>query len=128
MKVAEYLLENYYKKYDKVKECPTIEHVEAFLDVVRDRIVVVRNKGIKCVSIWMTLTDETYNKLESLDFSIETTRELLQEKGKNFHFIILVAQGMKYILQGMFRVKKKNPKTISWWNPAGTKLHRYNLN
>lgn len=130
--VARYLKDNYYTKYAGCPKhlIPDQDTLVQALDLHKDKVVVVlEGTEIKGVAIFLTLSDETYSNLESYNVGdMEVLGKLLQEKGQNLHFIVLTANGLKTIIEGMNKTKKLKPKTISWWNPTMTHLHQYKLN
>lgn len=127
MTLSRYLKENY---YDKINHPVTEDQMIKMIDLNKDKIIVVmEGEEIKGVAIFLTLTDETYARLDTLNFNkIEELSWLLAEKGNNLHFIVVVGSGIGTILKGIRKTKLLKPKTISWFNPTMTKLHKYNLN
>lgn len=129
--LSEYLIENYYSKYQGPRQdiIPTVEQIELGYKRFKDNFVIVRDDKIKGVAIFLTLSDKTYMHLKKYDISqIDVLSILLQEHGDNVHFVLLCADGIKTILYGIQEVKKRrNPKTISWWNPDLNKLHKFNV-
>lgn len=130
--VARYIQEEYYPKYpDMPKELiPDTPMLLCALDLHKDKIVVIVEEDvIRGVAIYLTLSDDTFNKIESFDISNpDVLGQLLQEKGPNLHFILLAASGLDVIMAGIRRTKELKPKTVSWWNPKMTYFHKYNLN
>ncbi len=126
--IVGYLVNNYYKKYSSMYT-PRMPEIEAMVNLCSDRTIVIRNPEIKCVAIYLTLTDETFAELTVRNINnVSALSELLKERGNNFHFVLLAAEGLKYIIIGMNEVKKRKPTTVSWWNPSMTRLHKYHLN
>lgn len=129
--IGDYLMTQYYSKYHGPRNdvVPTIEQLEQGITNHPDKFVIVRDDKIKGVAIFVTLCDETYAILQRIKIGdIEILKRLLREHGPNVHFILLCADGRKTILRGIDYVKRKvNPKTISWWNPDFTKLHKYTV-
>lgn len=129
--VGYYLIKNYYSKYKGSRKdvIPTIEQILQGITNHSDKFVIVRDDKIKGVGIYLTLSDETFSKLESLDVTrVDILSGLLLECGPNVHFILLCADGYKTIVAGVNYIKKViNAKTISWWNPDLNKLHIYNI-
>lgn len=131
MTVARFLMDNYYSKYPlALDKDVTEEMMIKALDLNKDKVVVVmKGEEIKGVAVFVTLTDDTYAKLETLDISkVQVVIDMLKEDGDNIHFILVACSGMGNILKGIKIAKKTNPRTISWWNPTMNKLHKYNLN
>lgn len=130
--LCDFLMTNYYAKYkgNRLDIVTTPEILEQALEICQDKVVVVKDEAIKGVAIYLTLSDETYEKLGKLDISsIDVLSELLKEHGDNLHFVLLAADGFKTIMVGLRDIRKKSkPKTISWWEPNMTILHKYNLN
>lgn len=130
--VTDYLLENYYAHYKNPKfPDPTREALATVLYEHQDKVIIIENeKGIRGVAVFLTLSDQTYSWLEALDIcDVQLLTQLLSEKGDNVHFILVTAKGIRTILQGIDLIKKmKNPKTISWWNPSMSRLHKYLMN
>ena len=125
MTVLEYLMENYVSKYPEDKK-PSDYQVMLAVDAYKDQMIVVKDDDIKCVAIYLKLTEETLNILtkEMLE-DVESLRCMFQERGSHYHFILLAAQGAKVILKGIEEVKKRGADSISWFNPQMTKLHKY---
>lgn len=127
--VTDYLMEHYYARY-----CPEQPVDKLSLATVlcenRNKIVVVHDgDSIKGVAVYLTLNDRTYKNLNNIDqTSTEVLRKLLKQRGKHIHFILVTAQGRSVILKGLELVKSKRPRSISWWNPTMTRLHRYSMN
>lgn len=129
--IAEYILNNYYAHYkgnDPI--IPTKEQIDLALDNHPDKVVILRDKEIDGVAVFLTLSDETYASLGDFDIrKTEVLVELLHDKGRNIHFILLAAKDLRTIIKGLKSViKTNNPETVSWWNPSFTKLHRYRIN
>ena len=126
MKIAKYLMDNYYAHTNRMDIVPTHEQINQAILNHPNKIIVVRDKGICGMAWFLTLSDETYQRLEDIDISrVDVLQALCLENGKNFHFVLLAANGFKTIKIGLRRALKLKPKTISWWNPNFTKLHRY---
>jgi len=129
--VGEYLWANYYTKYRVPGiKAPTKDLIEQALTNLKDSLVVIRNNGkIKGVAIYFTLSDESFDLLESFDLTTEAVvRSLAREHGENVHFILVAGGGFATIRMGLKEVKRRTKaKTISWWNPSMTKLHRYKV-
>lgn len=130
--LAEYLMRNYYSKYNggRPEMIPKPEDLEKALELVPEKIIVIREPEIKGVAVYLTLSDETYKELEKHDISnVNVLSNLIREQGDNIHFVLLAADGLKTIMLGIDEIKKKRrPKSISWWSPDMRRLHRYNLN
>ncbi len=121
--VAQFLMERY-------KPIPSVEVLEQAIFNHYDKFIVVREKEIKGVAIYLLLTDESYEHLDTIDITnVEVVITLLGEKGRNLHFILLAASDMKTILTGLRQaVKLIKPKTVSWWDPTMSRLHKYIMN
>lgn len=128
MRIAEYLLTHYYAHTNRLDLIPTKEQINQAILNHPEKIVVIRRGQIRGIAFFLTLTDETYNRLETLDITkIPMIQALALENGRNFHFVVLAADGYRTIKLGLRKIMKLNPKTISWWNPSFTKLHRYGV-
>lgn len=127
--LAKYLMDNYYSKYhgDRADVVPTSEQIALAYKLHRDKFVIVRDDKIKGVAVFVTLTDETYKLLDSLDITrVDILEMLFKEAGPHVHFVLLCADGYKTIVYGMNKViKRYRPETVSWWNPDLNKLHKY---
>lgn len=128
--ITGYLMERYYPRYKGKGKLSVPDENSLFtaLDVHKDKIVVVHDDGDVCgVALFLTLTDVSYEKLESLDMEdLDVMAGLLDEKGPHIHFILLSSEGTKVILSGLKAViKERDPKTISWWDPEHNRLHRF---
>ena len=130
--VVQYLMDNYYAKYDGFRKdvIPTVDELDRALCNYPDRLVVVQDAmRINGVAIYLTLSDNTYNRLKDLDITqIDVIKELLPEDGDNIHFVLLCAGDFSSILKGLKEtIKKRNPKTVSWFSPDLKQLHRYKV-
>ena len=129
--LAHYLINEYYSKYTGGRRdiVPTIEQIETAYETQKDRFVIIRDENIKGVAVFLTLSDKTFEALERYDITrVDVLKVLLLEGGPNVHFVLLCADGVRTILTGMNEVKRRmNPKTISWWNPDFTKLHKFKV-
>ena len=127
--VVDFLMFNYYPKYKgrRVDVVPTHEQVMQGIRNHPDKVMVVRDDKVKGVGIFVTLSDDTYKRLRSLDVTrMEIIQQLIGQHGPNIHFVLLCADGYRTIAAGIRQVKKKyQPKTISWWNPDLSFLHVY---
>ena len=81
------------------------------------------------IGVFLTLNDETYKRLEMIDIRrIDVLQALALEVGRNVHFVLLVAKDLKTIMRGLRQVIRDfKPKTVSWWNPSFSKLHKYEV-
>lgn len=130
--MIKYLMDNYYAHYKGLRDdvIPTSDQLEQALSNHPDKLVVVRDElGIKGMAVFLRLSDKSYNHLQKMDISqLDVIKALLPEDGDNFHFVLLAAGDFKTIMSGLRKViKSQKPRTISWWDPEYTKLHRYNL-
>ena len=127
--IADWLMKNYYARYkgNRMDIVPTRQQINQAILSHPEKIIVVRDGGIKGIAFFFTLSDETYAKLEALDIKeIEVLRQLAQEDGRNIHFVLLATDGFKTTRIGLRRViKNLRPKTVSWWSPDFKKLNRY---
>lgn len=130
--VVDFLLSNYYAKYPGMQSdvIATREQIEqTFLNHPDKFVIEFDNGNIAGVAAFLTLGDESYDRLDVLDISkVEVLAELMKEHGDNIHFVLLATSGARMIRQGMRHViENKNPKTISWWNPELNKLHKFKV-
>lgn len=130
--VAKFLMKKYYSSY----KCP--EHIKPTsegqlvlaLDLCKDKVMVIHEDGkIKGVGIFLTLSDEVYRNINSFDMTnMDDLAFLLADVGKNIHFILVCGEGTRDILKGIKIIKKRTgAKTVSWWNPGMTHLHKYSF-
>src|ERR1041385_5387565 len=108
--IAQYLMDNYYAKYKGKRDdiIPTEEQLECGIKAAPEKFVIIKDKEIKGVAIYLTLTDESYKKLEKVDITkMEVLLSLIPERGKNLHFILLAADSMRTILKGLRQTLKK---------------------
>ena len=105
------------------------EEIDKAIENRPDRVVVIRDGGIIGVGIFVTLFDETYKNLENLNpKDVNVLIRFFQETGNNIHFLLIATEGFKNIMLLGEEVRKiTTPKTVSWWNPGMTKLHKYKL-
>jgi hypothetical protein len=135
-RVAKYLFENYYSHYkgDRPDIVPTYEQLlQGFINHSEKFIIILDNEvdeNIMGCAVFLTLEDDTYYNIEQINLNeVGVLTELLKENGPNIHFVLLAATGRQVIRRGIELIKQmKHPKTISWWSPDLSKLHRYNLN
>jgi hypothetical protein len=131
-KIARFLLDNYYSKYPEVS--PTFEQIVQGFNAHSDKFVFIydnpQDQNIIGCAIFLTLEDDTYLNIEQINIKdLNVLQHLIQEQGPNIHFVLLAANSRDIIRAGIRLIKeKKHPKTISWWNPDFTHLHKYNLN
>lgn len=129
--VGDYLWANYYSRMPPpAGKTFNRDLLENNLRGYKDHLVIIRNKGkIKGVAVYFTISDESYQMLDALDLSTEDiVRSLADEHGDNAHFILVCGGGYATIRMGIRALKqKKRFKTISWWNPDMTKLHKFKL-
>ncbi len=122
--LADYLIRNYYGRYKRIEQ-PSLEALEYCIKMRFDKIIIIQHEKIEGVAVYLTLSDETYKELKDMNFDHADADSLFAENGKNIHFIILAADNMHVILQGIKEVvRKEHPKTISWFNPEHTKLYK----
>lgn len=130
--IAQFLMDNYYAKAPEYVPIPTMDELELGLTNHPDKIMVRRDDegNITGVAMFLRLEDDTYNALGCLDVSnTDALIELLKERGDNICFMVVCGEGFGNIRRGIREVKEKyKPKSISWWNPDMTYLHKYNLN
>lgn len=135
-KVARFLMDHYYAHYKGSRDdiVPTFEQIITGFNNRPDRFVVItdneEDQNIICCAVFLTLSDDTYINIERIDLnSAGVVAELMQENGPNIHFVLLASKGFRPIKTGIRLIKERlHPKTISWWSPDLTKLHRYNMN
>ena len=128
--VAKYLVAEYFAKLfpDQVQDK---QMLVTALNLHKDKVVVVHeNEKITGVAVFLTLTDESYAKIEQFDLTnLEVLKLLLLEHGKNFHFILWTAKHISDILVGVRVLKReRQPKTLSWWTPDMKRLVKFCLN
>lgn len=130
MTIAQYLIDNYYAHYkgNRMDIVPTEAQIKQAMLNHPEKIIVVRDGSIRGIAIYLTLTDETYQRIETLDISqVDVVKALLLETGKNFHFVLVAADSYKTLRLIRSRALKLNPKTFSWWNPDFKRLHKYEV-
>jgi hypothetical protein len=121
--IAQFLNNHYYSRY-KAIIAPSVESLERAIEYHENRIVIVRKDEIKGIGIYFKLTSEGFEAIKSSHAFINEFGYLFGEHGDHVHFIIVAADSMKTIREGMRRViAKERPKTISWFNPENTELH-----
>ena len=107
--------------YDGYKGKFSHEEIGWLLLAYEDRIVVIKEDGIKGVALYFKVSDETIKNIEELKIDLTNhtnVNRCLAENGDNVHFFLLAADGVKTILKGLKMViEKENPKTISWFSP-----------
>ena len=128
--ISDYLMRNYYAHYkgNRLDVVPTREQINQAILNHPEKLIIVRDGGIKGIAFFVTLSDETYQRLETLDITqIPVIQALAVETGRNFHFLLLTADSYKTIRLGLKRIKKLNPKTVSWFSPDMKRLHKYEV-
>lgn len=126
--IVTYLKENYYPRYSQIKpeQIPDDNTLLKALNLHKDKTIVVTKDGRICgVAVYLTLDDRTFEHIRSFDLNrLDVLTRLLEQNGQNFHFILLTANSMKAIRIGLRFAMSLKPRTISWWNPTMTYLHR----
>ena len=92
----------------------------------KDKVICVREAGeIKGVGFFLRLSDESFNKLGTLDiFTVDVMRELLKENGDNIHFIQIAADSVKTLVRGLRLLREReHPASISGYHPDMKKLY-----
>lgn len=126
--ITKYLFDHYYSHCSRLDLIPTPEQIEQALINHPDKVIVVGKRKIKGVGIFLTLTDQTYSFLHGIDIQrIDVLQALCLENGRNFHVVLMAADGYKTMMIMRRMILKLRPKTISWWNPSFTKLHTYKV-
>lgn len=129
--IADYLMLHYYAHYKGTRDdiIPSRETLLKGLNNHKDKVVVIRNDKIKGVAVYVTISDDTFKTLKDVDITREDVIiQLLEEHGPNVHILMLAADGYNTIMMGIEEIKRRvNPRTISWWNPKLTKLHRFTI-
>jgi hypothetical protein len=131
IKIAKYLMDNYYSKYPPCQLYgQTEDMLVKALDIHKDKVIVIHENGeIKGCAVFLTLPDDVINNIDKYDIAnLDVLKYLMDEEGPNIHFILIAASGADVILEGIKRAKAMNPNSISWYNPSMTKRHKYNLN
>ena len=124
--ITKYLFDHYYSHSNRLDLIPTVEQVEQAIKNHPDKMIVIGKKKIKGMCMFFRLTDKTYSFLHNIDIQkIEVLQALALENGPNFHGVLVAADGYKTLRLMHKQVMKLKPKTLSWWNPSFTKLHRY---
>lgn len=127
--VASFLQKNYYTKYAGCPAhlIPDNETLVRALDIHKDKLVVLKDgASIIGVAVFLKLTDESFDKIDDTDVgNEEILSRLLQENGSHLHFILVAGNGFENIRAGVRMIKPMNPKSVSWWNPTNTRLHKY---
>jgi hypothetical protein len=122
-------MDNYYSKQSYPP--PDEDQLYKALDLNQDKVVVVHEGDqLLGVAVFLTLTDETFDNIASIDMlNVNTLSRLLQEKGENIHFIMVTTKGIKNILAGLRAVvRERNAKSVSWFSPDMSRLHKHRLN
>jgi len=128
--VARFLKERYegYKDF-------SIDDLCKLVILLKDKIItIVGESGLIGVGIYLTLCDDTHEIIECIDVrNPNVVKELYSQEGKNVHFIIVCGNGTKNAFKYMRMcirqtIKIEGAKTVSWWNPTMTKLHKYKAN
>lgn len=127
--IAEYLKANYYDKVCVSLPVPDVEAIQKALENHKEKVFVdIQDGVVRGAAIFLTLFDETYERLESCDIgNPEVLRKLLSERGQNIHFILICAEDMRIIMKNRHLLFNLKPKTLSWWNPTTTKLTKYTI-
>lgn len=124
--ISKYLFDHYYSHTNRLDIIPIPEQIEQAVRNHPDKIIVVGKRKIKGIVMFLKLTDKTYSFLHNIDIQrIDVLQALALENGDNFHAVLIAADGYKTLRIMRNMALKLNPKTISWWNPSFTKLHRY---
>lgn len=125
--ISKYLFDNYYAHTNQKDIIPTKEQIDQAVANHPDKLIIIgKRKHIKGIAMFLRLTDQTYSFLHNIDIKrIDVLQALSLENGPNFHAVLVTADGYRTLRLMYKQVMKLNPKTLSWWNPSFTKLHRY---
>ena len=127
--LAQYLMTNYYSKYkgNRLDVVPSLDELEIGLKNHPEKIVIIKDKKIRGIGIFLTLTDESFDLLTGMDITnVEILKALIPEQGPHLHFVLLAADSLKTILLGLKQtLSRLNPKTVSWFEPDMSMLHIY---
>lgn len=129
--LCEFIMDKYYSRFMGNKDLiPLPEQMEQAIINHPDKFIVVKDGKIKGVGAFLALSDETFKNLPNIDIAdVNVIKELVKEDGKNIHFVLVTADGLSTIMQGLREViSRVNPKTVSWWSPDFKRLHRFYLN
>lgn len=125
--LTRFFIDEYFKKYKHIENIPEDDVVEKIIEMNIHRIITVKeNDKYVGAALFLTLTDETYDRLEKLEICNEDVMTILmKEEGKNAHFIIVAGDGVRTLLKGLRKLE--GYKTASWWDPEMRRLHKYKL-
>ena len=102
------------------------EELSLFLKRYRDNLIVLRNGSIIGVAFYLKLEDDTLRAVSGdckILQDIYRAEELMSERGRNIHFIRVIAEDYKVVLKGLKEViLKENPKTVSWYKEDMDKI------
>lgn len=129
--IADYIKTHYYPRYQETAPHLIPDHATLVLALKlhSDKTIVVSRDGLICgVAVYLKLDDKTFEHIESFDISrVDVLSRLLEQNGNNFHFILLTADCSETIRVGLSHAKSLNPRSISWWSPDMTRIHRIQL-
>ena len=129
MNQVDFLMENYYAKAPK-DIIPTPDQLVIALNEHPDKVVTLLIGGkIVGMAVFLKLTDKTYAHLEDYDLrNLATLKELVKQNGRNVHFVMVAGKHFNHIRLGIKTVIKEiKPKTVSWWSPDFSRLHKYEV-
>ena len=128
--ITKYLFDHYYSHYtgNRLDVIPTPEQIEQAIANHPDKAIVVKDSQIRGIGIFLALTDKTYSFLHNIDIQrIDVLQSLALENGKNFHVVLIAADGYRTLRIMRKMVLKLKPKTLSWWSPDFKRLHKYEV-
>ncbi len=129
--IADYIRKHYYPRYLDMAPhlIPDDATLMLALKLHSDKTIVVTRHGHICgVAVYLKLDDKTFEHIEDFDMNrVDVLSRLLEQTGRNLHFILLTADCSETIRVGLRYAKSLKPRSISWWNPDMTRVHRIHL-
>lgn len=124
-----FLMTYYYDQYKNIR--PPYEVLSFALRAYPQKFVIMvdERRNIQGIAAYVTLDEETYRGLDSVDISdLRIMSRLIRQEGPHYHVVLLASVcGYRCIMEGIRIIKRRGAKSISWWNPSMTRLHNYSL-
>jgi len=118
----------FYEGYPDFKRMFPRWRAISLIDRNQDKVAFIKEDGILVgVAFYFKLEDNTLKGVEHGFISLEDPEliaQLLEQNGRNIHFLGVLADSGRIVLKGLRGViKKENPKTVSWFKPDMKEVH-----
>lgn len=113
-----------YQNYPLLRGQLKFWQVLSLVDKYEKNLVIVRKDNqLKGIAMYVMVDDLTIDRLKTKVYDITTPEgfEKIFERngsGRNAHFLFVMADGIRTIMNGLRKtIKKENPISVSWFSP-----------